>query len=130
MRTRWRLLVLAYVAFQSWPRLEPVADFRVLHCHQGLTCCPAVQEQSTEVLFADAVVMGVSSIAAHRSASTDLGFADPMYALDLNDHSGRSLCSTVNVGALPIVRVSTRVAAFRRSGHLQPRLNQDLFGLY
>ena len=48
-----------------------------------------------------------SSIAAQRSASIDLGFADPMYSVNWNDHSDQSLCSPRNVGALPIVRVST-----------------------
>ena len=48
-----------------------------------------------------------SFIEAQHSASIDLGFADPMYAVKWNDHSGQSLCSPVNIGALPIVRVST-----------------------
>ena len=47
------------------------------------------------------------SIAADRSASIDFGFADPMYAVNWKDHSGHSLCSPVNIGASPIVRVST-----------------------
>ena len=58
-----------------------------------------------------AAVILASSIAAQRSASTDLGFADPRYAVKRNDHSGQSLCSPVNVGALPMVLVSTRGAA-------------------
>ena len=33
-----------------------------------------------------------------------------MYAVNRNDHSGQSLCSPVNVGTLPIVRVSTSAA--------------------
>ena len=41
----------------------------------------------------------------HRSPTQC--FADPMYAVNWNDHSGQSLCSPVNVGAMPIVRVST-----------------------
>ena len=41
-------------------------------------------------------------------SSIDMGFADPMYAVNCDDHSGQSLCSPENVGALPIVRVSTR----------------------
>ena len=58
-----------------------------------------------------AAVILASSIAAQRSASTDLGFADTRYAVKWNDHSGQSLCSPVNVGALPMVLVSTRGAA-------------------
>ena len=59
-----------------------------------------------------AAAMGFSSIAAQRSASTDLGFADPIYAVNWNDHSGQSLFSPMNVGALPIVRMSTKGTAF------------------
>ena len=41
------------------------------------------------------------------NASVDLGFADPMYATTWNDHSRQSLCTPVNVGAVPKVLVST-----------------------
>ena len=62
------------------------------------------------VLNASAAIW-VSSIAAQRGASIDLGFAHPMCAVHWKDQSGQSLCSPENVGALPIVRVSTRGAA-------------------
>ena len=54
------------------------------------------------------VAVTVSSfIGAQRNASIVLGLADHMYAVIWHDHSGQSLCSPVNIGAMPIVRVST-----------------------
>ena len=44
---------------------------------------------------------GVSSIAAQRGAPIDLGFASITHTVNLNDHSGQSFCSPVNVRTLP-----------------------------
>ena len=101
---------------QSSPRFKSIVDFGVLHCYQcssfGQQCQGQVQLSIMllKTLLLDHCGCDLWHLTSQPSAVLliDLGFAGAMCAVKWNDHSGQSPYSLVNVGALPMVLVSTR----------------------
>ena len=89
IRTRWRPFFVAVTcSVQSSPRFKSIVDFGVLH---GYQCASLAQQCQGQVQLSSvllklccttaAAVILASCIAAQRSASIDLGFAEPMYEM-------------------------------------------------
>ena len=98
----------------------------------GRFLCTTEQGPGTAEDFDPRSLVFLTSAAAMGSLPSlpsVVGFADPMYAVNWNDHSDQSLCSPVNVWRFANRSSVHERCCFRHSRHLQSRIKQSLFCL-